>query len=99
MCDLSFGLYFIFRDYFLGFSIWKHVRRAGKVGRDLKSNVSGLFKDVLVLKVETDFRELIRKKVGEGLCERGFWHDLFHGKYIDNNVMSLKIVYNVVSRL
>ena len=39
------------------------------------------------------------KEVGKGLCERGFWHDLFHGKDIDYNVMSLKIVYIVVSGL
>ena len=35
---------------------------AGKVMRDLKSNISGFSKDFLVLKVEIDFRELIRKK-------------------------------------
>ena len=34
---------------------------AGKVGRDLKSNVSGFIKDVL-FSVEIDFREMIRKK-------------------------------------
>ena len=35
---------------------------AGNVGRDLKSNVSGFIKRYFVLKVEIDFRELIRKK-------------------------------------
>ena len=66
---------------------------AGKVGRDFKSNVSGFIKDFFVLKVEIDLRELIRKKLGRGLCERDFGHDLFHGKDIDYNVMSQKIVY------
>ena len=38
-----------------------------------------------------------KKTEGKGLCERGFWHDWFHGKDIDYNVMSQKIVYIVVS--
>ena len=34
---------------------------AGKVGRDLKTNISGFIYKI-VSKVEIDFRELIRKK-------------------------------------
>ena len=72
---------------------------AGKVGKDIKSNVSVFIKYYFVLKVKIDFRELIKKEVGKDLRERGFWHDLFQGKDIDSNVMSLKIVYIVVSGL
>ena len=68
---------------------------AGKVGRDLKSNVSGFIKDFCF---ESGYRFWVDKKeIGKGLCETGFWHDLFHGKNIDYNIMSQKILYIVVS--
>ena len=51
---------------------------------------------MFVLKVKINFRELIRKKWGR-VCVKGVWHDLFHGRDIDYNVMSQKIVYIVVS--
>ena len=40
-----------------------------------------------------------KKEVAKGLCEMGFWHDLFHEKDIDYNVMPQKIVHIVVSML
>ena len=40
-----------------------------------------------------------KEEEGKGLCERGFWHDLFLEKDIDYNVVSQKIVYIVVSGL
>ena len=70
----------------------------GKLGRDLKSNVLGFIKD-FCFENGDKFQEVDKKEVGKNLCERGFWHDLFHGKDIDYNVMSQKIVYIVVSRL
>ena len=40
-----------------------------------------------------------KKKSREGFVWNGFWHNLFHGKDIDYNVMLQKIVYFVVSWL
>ena len=45
------------------------------------------------------FSGVDKKVIGKGLCERGFWHDLFHGKDIDYNVMLQKITYIMVSGL
>ena len=40
---------------------WRENSYSRKAGRDLKSNVSGFIEKFFVLKVEIDFRELIRK--------------------------------------
>ena len=60
MCDISLGFYFIFKNFFktdcfLSFFYLKACEESGegivvvgKVGRDLKSNVSGFIKDWLV---------------------------------------------------
>ena len=50
---------------------WRGYSCYRKAGRNFKSNVSGFIKDFFVLKVEIDFRKLIRKS-REGLSERGF---------------------------
>ena len=47
--------------------LWSGYSSIRKAGKDLKSNVSGFIKRFFVLKVEIDFRELIRKKSREGL--------------------------------
>ena len=92
-------------DYFMSFFYLKACEEsrggivvAGKVGRDLKLNVTGFIKDFCF---ESGNRFLVvdKKEVGKGLCERGFWHDLSHGKDIDYNTMSQKIVCIIVSRL
>ena len=77
----------------------KKKQQKNKLGSDLKTNVSGFIRDFFVLKEYIDFRALIRKKVGNYLCERELWYDLLHGKDLDYNVMSQKIVYIVVSGL
>ena len=44
---------------------WKGYSCSRKTWRDLKSNVSGFIKDFFILKVEIDFRALIKKSSEE----------------------------------
>ena len=48
---------------------------------DLKSSVSGFIRGFFVLKVEIDFKELIRKKAGKGLGKNGFGISYFVERY------------------
>ena len=107
MCDISFGFISSSRTerQFSKFSYIKACEEnrgsivvTGKVEKDLKSNVS-LKIFFFYLESEYIFKGAEKKEVGKGLVWKGFWHDLFHGKDIDYNVISQKIVYIVVSRL
>ena len=48
---------------------------------------------------EDRFQRVDKKEVAKDLCERGFWHGLSHGKDIDYNVMSQKMVSILVCGL
>ena len=75
---------------------------AGKVGRDLKSNISSfikLFGFFFCFENGDRFWGVDKKEVGKNLGEREFWYDLSHGKDFVYIVRSQKIVYIVVSWL
>ena len=71
---------------------WMWYICSRKAGRNLKSNVSGFVKDFFVLKVDIDFRELIRK-MSWRVWIKGVLAYLVSWKVIDYNVRKLSILW------